>query len=141
MINKINALNYHFLHAHKESKFGVKTKIIVIDFAMDRKIYDVIRKELEPIDVGILINNVGRFHEYPDTLDNIPEDLIWDVININVGAVTILSRMVIPKMKENRRGIIVNVSSGSELQPVPLGNVYASSKIFTKNFTLGIKKI
>jgi 17beta-estradiol 17-dehydrogenase / very-long-chain 3-oxoacyl-CoA reductase len=119
----------------------VKTKIIAVDFGMSREIYDVIRKELEPLDVGILVNNVGRFHDYPDTLDKISEDLIWDVININIGAVTILSRMIIPKMKQKRKGIIVNVSSGTEIQPLPLATVYGASKTFNKYFTLGLQTI
>lgn len=78
-----------------------------------------------------------RMYEFPDNLDNIAENLIWQIVNINVGAVTMMSRLIIPQMKKNRRGIIVNVSSGTEAQPLPLSAVYASSKIYVKNFTLG----
>lgn len=76
-------------------------------------------------------------YEFPDNFDNIPEDLIWEIININVGAVSMMSRMVITQMKNNRRGVIVNVSSGTEAQPLPLSTVYASTKNYVKNFTLG----
>jgi 17beta-estradiol 17-dehydrogenase / very-long-chain 3-oxoacyl-CoA reductase len=76
-------------------------------------------------------------YEFPDNLEKIPDDLIWQIININIGAVTMMSRMVIPQMKKNRRGVIVNVSSGTEAQPLPLMTVYASTKVYVKNFTLG----
>lgn len=76
-------------------------------------------------------------YEFPDNLDNVPKDLIWQIVNINVGAVTMMTRMIIPQMKKNRRGVIVNVSSGTEAQPLPLSTVYASTKIYVKNFTLG----
>lgn len=120
--------------------YGVKTKIIAVDFGVGKEIYDVIREQLQLLDVGILVNNVGRMYDFPDDLDNVPEDLIWQIININVGAVTMLSRIIIPQMKINRRGIIVNVSSGTEAQPLPLSIVYASTKTYVKNFTLALSK-
>lgn len=120
-----------------ESMYSVKTKYIVADFGSGKNIYDEIRRDLQLLDVGILINNVGRMYDFPDELDNISEDLLWQIININVGAVTMMSRIAIPQMKIKKRGIIVNVSSGSECQPAPLMTVYASTKVYVKNFTLG----
>lgn len=124
-----------------ESLYPVKTKHIVADFGSGREIYDEIRKELQLLDIGILVNNVGRMYDFPDDLDNISEDLLWQIININVGAVTMMSRIIIPQMKVNRRGIIVNISSGSECQPTPLMTVYASTKNYIRNFTLGELRI
>jgi 17beta-estradiol 17-dehydrogenase / very-long-chain 3-oxoacyl-CoA reductase len=120
-----------------ESTYSVKTKYLAIDFGAGQEIYDEIRRQLQVLDIGILVNNVGRMYDFPDDLDNVPEELIWQIININVGAVTMMSRIVIPQMKINKRGIIVNISSGSSCQPTPLMTVYASSKIYVKNFTLG----
>lgn len=120
-----------------ESMYSVKTKYIVADFSAGKSIYDDIKKQLIDMDIGVLVNNVGRMYDFPDDLDHISEDLLWQIININVGAVTMMSRILIPQMKQNARGIIVNVSSGSECQPAPLMTVYASSKVYVKNFTLG----
>jgi 17beta-estradiol 17-dehydrogenase / very-long-chain 3-oxoacyl-CoA reductase len=103
-----------------ESTYSVKTKFIAVDFGSGREIYDEIRRELQLLDIGILVNNVGRMYDFPNDLDQISEDLLWQIININVGAVTMMSRLIIPQMKINRRGIIVNISSGSECQPTPL---------------------
>lgn len=115
----------------------VKTKYIVADFGDGKEIYDNIRQQLQLLDVGVLVNNVGRMYDFPDELDNISESLLWQIININVGAVTMMSRAVIPQMKINKRGIIVNISSGSECQPAPFMTVYGSTKVYVKNFTLG----
>jgi 17beta-estradiol 17-dehydrogenase / very-long-chain 3-oxoacyl-CoA reductase len=120
-----------------ESTYPVKTKIIVADFGLGQVIYDDIKRELQLLDIGVLVNNVGRMYDYPDNFEKVPEQLLWEIININVGAVTMLSRAVIPQMKEKRRGIIVNISSGSECQPIPLSAVYGASKIYVKNFSLG----
>ena len=75
-----------------ESMYAVKTKCIAIDFGSGREIYDEIRKELQVLDVGVLVNNVGRMYDFPNDLDQISEDLLWQIININVGAVTMMSR-------------------------------------------------
>ncbi|KAL7042003.1 hypothetical protein ACKWTF_000991 [Chironomus riparius] len=123
-----------------ESTYSVKTKYIAADFGSGKEIYEEIKQKLQMLDIGILVNNVGRMYDFPDDLDNVPEDLLWQIININVGAVTMMSRMVIPQMKVNRRGIIVNISSGSECQPTPLMTVYAASKTYLRNFTLALNK-
>lgn len=77
-------------------------------------------------------------YDYPDELCKQPEDLLWDIININVGAVTLMSRLLIPEMKKQGKGAIVNISSGSELQPMPLMAVYAASKRYIKSLTLAM---
>ncbi|XP_070492605.1 hydroxysteroid dehydrogenase-like protein 1 [Chironomus tepperi] len=123
-----------------ESMYSVKTKYIAADFGSGKEIYNEIKQKLQLLDIGILVNNVGRMYDFPDDLDNVPEDLLWQIININVGAVTMMSRIVIPQMKVNRRGIIVNISSGSECQPTPLMTVYASTKTYVRNFSLALSK-
>lgn len=68
-------------------------------------------------------------YDFPDELSNVSEQLLWDIVNINIGAVTMMTRMVINDMKRAGRGAIVNISSGSELQPLPFMAVYAASKV------------
>lgn len=41
-----------------------------------------------------------------------------------------MTRLIINDMKKRGHGAIVNVSSGSELQPLPLMNVYAATKVY-----------
>lgn len=122
-----------------EQKHQVKTKWIAADFGQGRPIYDKLRQELEAIPVGILVNNVGTNSDYPDDLDKVPEDKLWEVINVNIAAATMLTRIVLPGMKQRRQGAIVNISSGSELQPLPYMTVYAATKAYVHNFTLAMQ--
>jgi 17beta-estradiol 17-dehydrogenase / very-long-chain 3-oxoacyl-CoA reductase len=92
---------------------------------------------LNQIDVGILINNVGVMHECPNKFDEISEEAIWDMINVNIGAVTMMTKIIIPRMKHKNRGLILNVSSGAHCQPMPLAAVYGATKSYTKTFTIG----
>lgn len=54
---------------------------------------------------------------------------LWNIINVNIGAVTMMTKLFIEEMKKRGQGAIVNVSSGSELQPLPLMTAYAASKV------------
>jgi short-subunit dehydrogenase len=40
--------------------YGVKTKTIAVDFGGGREIYSQIEEQLKVLDVGVLVNNVGR---------------------------------------------------------------------------------
>lgn len=62
-------------------------------------------------------------------LAEVPPQELWDIIAINAGAVTMMSRLLIQGMKDRGRGAVVNVSSGAECQPLPLMNVYAATKV------------
>lgn len=118
----------------------VAVRYIAFDFShTDSARYDNLRNQLSELDVGILVNNVGRMYDFPNDFDQIPEESLWDIININIGAVTMMSRIVIPQMKVKRRGLIVNISSGTEAQPMPLAAVYGATKSYTKSFTLGMQ--
>lgn len=78
-------------------------------------------------------------YDCPDELAHIPTPLLWDIVHINVAAVTMMTRLLVPGMKRRARGAIVNVSSGSELQPLPYMAVYAATKVYVRHFTLAMR--
>ncbi|XP_023942979.1 inactive hydroxysteroid dehydrogenase-like protein 1 [Bicyclus anynana] len=123
-----------------EKLHSVKTKTIVADFAKGTEVYEHIEKELKDIPIGILVNNVGKQYDYPMPLCEIPATQAWEIINVNVVAVTSMTRMVLPAMVARGRGAVVNVSSGSELQPLPLMAVYAATKVYVRNFTFAVRE-
>eukprot|EP00099_Drosophila_melanogaster_P007847 NP_001260523.1 uncharacterized protein Dmel_CG13284, isoform D [Drosophila melanogaster] len=122
-----------------ESQYKVKTKWIAADFAKGREVYDQIEKELAGIDVGILVNNVGMMYEHPESLDLVSEDLLWNLLTVNMGSVTMLTRKILPQMIGRRKGAIVNLGSSSELQPLPNMTVYAASKKFVTYFSKALE--
>lgn len=68
-------------------------------------------------------------YEYPDELANIPMEVLWSLIKLNIGAMLTMTRIVVNGMKLRRKGAIVNISSGSELQPIPYVTLYAATKV------------
>jgi len=61
------------------------------------------------------------------------DDYIWDTLNVNIAAATMLTRVVLPGMLRKRRGAIVNVSSLGGSVLIPLGTLYSSSKVILHN--------
>lgn len=84
-------------------------------------------------EVELVVNNAGfgtngDFHE----LD--PERLA-DEIDLNVGALTRLSRAALGTMIPARRGWLLNVSSIAGFQPAPRLAVYAATKAYVMSLT------
>lgn len=78
-------------------------------------------------------------YAYPMYLGEVPEDDLWSIININVGATTMMTRLVIGKMQKRGKGAIVNISSSSELQPLPLMTVYAATKLYINSLSEAVR--
>lgn len=82
----------------------------------------------------VAVNNVGRMYDYPEELGKLSPELLWSLINVNMSSVTMMTRMLINDMKKRGKGAIVNISSGSELQPLPFAAVYGASKVSGTSF-------
>ncbi|XP_011500320.1 PREDICTED: inactive hydroxysteroid dehydrogenase-like protein 1 [Ceratosolen solmsi marchali] len=118
---------------------NIQVKIIVADFSKGKESLCNIETELKDFPIGILVNNVGKQYEYPMYLGEVPENELWDIINVNVGATTLMTRLVINGMKNRGKGAVVNISSGSELQPLPLMTVYAATKVYVGSFSEALR--
>ena len=78
---------------------SVTVKIIVVDFSDAANIYDKIEEELSGLEIGILINNVGVSYEYPDFFVNVPEDRLWQLINVNMASVIMVGLYCLYRIK------------------------------------------
>jgi NAD(P)-dependent dehydrogenase (short-subunit alcohol dehydrogenase family) len=98
------------------------------------KAFSQIESELGPCD--ILINNAGTFVP-KKAVDLSPEE--WDMVfAVNVRAVFLSARRVLPSMIARRRGVIVNVASISGIpgpQKFPYMTSYCASKAAVISFT------
>jgi len=123
-----------------EEVHPVATKVVAADFTRT-DIYEAIEEALRGLDVGVLVNNVGVGYEYPEFLEKVedPHKFCSNLINANMQSVARMSLIVLPAMKANKRGLIINISSMSGASPMPLLTLYASSKTFVMSFSRSLE--
>jgi len=120
-----------------EEKYGVSTKVIVADYSRN-DIYDRITAGLEGLTIGTLVNNVGVAYARPMEFYDVPEhwpDFAERMVMVNIMSVVKMTEIILPKMITKKSGLILNVSSGSGLNPIPMLALYASSKAFVDSFS------
>ncbi len=88
------------------------------------KLVDNAFKQLGRID--ILINNAGI--EILRNIDETSVDEFTFLYKVNLYAPFYLMKKIIPHMRENNGGVIINVASTAGLSPYPGGGAYCSSK-------------
>lgn len=119
--------------AEIESEHKVQTKIVTIDFNGGIEIYEKIAKEIESINIGILINNVSVFYEYPEFFLDVEDGLYDQMIRCNIASVVNMTKVVLPQMLINQKGTIINISSIAATVPSPLMSVYSATKVYVTN--------
>jgi short-subunit dehydrogenase len=112
-----------------EERYKINVVLIVKDLTQldaPQEIYDEIKSK--NIQVDYLINNAGfgghgKFHER-----SLKDDLA--MINLNVVALTLLTKLFLPEFVERNSGKILNVSSTASFMPGPLQAVYFATKSY-----------
>ena len=84
----------------------------VTDPKQVQEMVDSVVKEHRTID--ILVNNAGISKEIK--LMDIPLETWYEIINVNLNSVAIVTKAVLPVMAEHKSGNIVNISSAAALR-------------------------
>lgn len=106
-------------------KFGIKP--ISLDVTKEESLVacvEQILKEAESID--ILINNAGA--GFYGSLEDVPMAEAKYLMDVNVFGVARLTQLVLPTMRKNKYGKIVNISSVGGKIGLPMGVWYHASK-------------
>ena len=92
--------------------------------------------ERHGFEVDWLINNAG-FGSAGDFVELDP-DRELEMIELNVRSLVAITHRYLKKMRERRRGVIINVSSTASFQPIPFMATYAATKAFVTSFSEAI---
>lgn len=109
-------------------------EIEVMDLSIKENVYKLYNKYKGEID--LLINNAGfgLFGKFTDT----DLDTELNMIDLNVTAYHILTKLFLQDFAKKNSGRILNVASSAAFEPGPLMTTYYSTKSYVYNMTMGI---
>jgi uncharacterized protein len=121
------------------ARHGVRSTTIAADLAERGASAEVVARLMGlGITTDVLVNNAG-FATYGEFKD-LDLDRELDLIQVNIAALTELTRRLLPGMVARRRGRILNVASTAAFLPGPLMAVYYASKAFVLSFSEAINE-
>lgn len=121
----------------KETASHIKTNVTLypVDLCGKEncfKLYDTFKEE----DISILVNGAG-FGLFGNTWEtDIQKEL--KMIDLNITAVHILTKLFLQDMIKKNRGYILNIASSAGFLAGPVLNTYYASKNYVAKWTMGI---
>jgi uncharacterized protein len=117
-----------------KSQFGISVTVVPIDLTLPnapQALFEDVRRA--GIQVDVLVNNAGygvygEFAKLP-----LMEDI--GMLQLNVAALTVLTKLFLQPMLERRAGKILNVASTAGFQAGPMMAVYYASKAYVISFS------
>ena len=121
--------------AELSTAYKIKTDYLEIDLSKKKSVYKV-TDWANRYEVDVLINNAGiggtsRF-------DLIEPEIIDRMIQVNVYATAMLTRLLLPNLKRQTKSFILNVSSMAAFGPIAFKTVYPATKAFVLFFSRGL---
>jgi NADP-dependent 3-hydroxy acid dehydrogenase YdfG len=147
-----DALNndYRLILCDKDHKYSVVSQSKIIkpcDVSKISDVKEVVKLGLKKFGrIDVLINNAGLM--LFDTFENIKETDIDAMYNVNIKGTLLFSQAVLPIMRKQRSGYIINISSTRGITGAPTKGAYSMTKfgvralsetIFAENKKYGIK--
>lgn len=109
---------------------GGEPLVIQADVAQDRQVRAMVAETLERFGrIDVLVNNAGitAFVDFPD-LEGLTDE-IWDrLYDVNVKGTFFCCRAVVPAMRKQGHGRIINIASVAGIRPQGSSIAYSTSK-------------
>ncbi len=110
-----------------ESTHSIHVQVIALDLSAVNATATLM-KSITDTPIDLLVNNAG-FGDFGLFQDADPIRT-RQMIDLNVGALTDLTRAILPQMIERKHGRILNIASTAAFQPGPLMAVYYATKAY-----------
>lgn len=116
----------------------LQVHIRVVDLCDNSQIQALVQwLDQNKLEIDLLINNAGLGDYGSIATSDIERDN--RIIQVNIAAVTFLTRQLVPQMISRKRGAILNVSSSAGFLPIPGMGVYAATKAYVNSFTEALR--
>ncbi len=119
------------------SNYGIQVAYRETDLTVRESVEELADWIKENFSVNMIINNagIGGTHVFVDTCI----DYLDNIIQLNMRAMTLFTRLLLPELQKHSKAYILNVSSLAAFSPVPYKTIYPASKAFIYHFTRGLR--
>lgn len=112
----------------------VKCLFVAVDLVHHTVPYEIWQKCTEAnIQIDYVVNNAW-FGDYGPFITSSSQKDLW-MIDLNIRALTIMTKLFLPDMVARKSGKIMNVSSTAAFQPWPYMAVYFATKAYVQSFS------
>lgn len=138
---KVVAVSRH--KADLDKAFGKSANLLTIqaDITSDEDVNSLIASVLKICGrIDVVVNNAGKFLD--KNLEAVSEVEFTDIINVNIKGMFLVSKAVIPHMKKQKSGLLINIGSkiSHNTQVAPKKVLYATTKYAVEGFSLALQK-
>ena len=134
---KLESLKKDLEESKKTDNKPKKIIIIAKDLSKQQNCKELY-EETKNMNIDLLVNNAG-FGEFGEFVNTDLEKEI-DLINTNITAVHILTKLYLKEMVNKNSGHILNIASIAGMEPGPLMAAYYASKAYVIRLTRAINK-
>lgn len=132
--DKLEAIRREF-----EKQYNVPVQVITKDLShplSPEEIYRELKDRQTPVE--ILVNNAG-FGSYGKFIET-DLDHELEMIQVNISALTHLTKLFLKDMTARKKGRILNVASTAAFQPGPIMAVYYATKAYVLSFSRALRE-
>jgi len=83
----------------------------------------------------VLVNNVGMSYDYTTYFHELTDSRVDQIMSVNVGSTTWMTRIVLQKMLDKKKGAVVNIASAAGVSTSPLLAQYGAAKSYVAMFS------
>ncbi len=121
----------------EELRDRTRVEIFAMDVADTEACVDLFKKtQFEFGRVDVLVNNAGYHKRGP--VETVDATDLGKMIDVNLRAPIMLTRLALPYLRESGGGAIINVGSLAGRAPVPQSTTYSASKSGLRAFTYAL---
>jgi len=127
--------------ANEITKQGGRATALLGDLARQEDADRLVSRTIETVGaIDILVNNAGGTDEGMKPWLETPVEQWESTFQQNVLSAVRLVRRLVPAMKQNTWGRVIQIASGVAIQPLPFGADYAAAKAAVVNATVSLAK-
>jgi len=105
---------------------GLDIRLLELDVTDDDSVAKAVDAVIADSGLDVLVNNAGL--GWGGAVETMPDDQARQLFETNFWGVMRMTRAVLPTMRDQRSGTIVNVSSTAGRVPMAFGGMYSASK-------------